>query len=1455
MLLVISMERLERQITVLQWISGVNMTVAVCLYMTAGVLFIHYRMYRVILWDVRNRMLRGRLRFLLTCAAGITAGILYGSISVRAAESYSPKIHVRRSQQSVTRKEYPGKMFCSGKMELVIQVETENEAEKDEEMSDETDDQILIEIVNSKTGKTTEQYDRDDFDRKTETTVWGDLESIHNTYEKKVVLDCEEGSTQQLAVRLCATDSIGQKAQADQRSLDFGHMDHGVYYTDTFVIDREAPVYQGAFTIGDAKPVCQDGDTACYDKAVRGDFILKDAWFVPENVKITAIPVDNSAKETVRNSRNHSTAGIVITEYQQEKRKEDRYRIWFTFSENGRWMFQAEYEDLTGRKCMTDKGDSWINSERVLIDTESPRLILHCESPAYHSEDKIIYQNKSTDWVLEIQEDNMDEEDMSIQILQSDIREVSVKNVTQQCCPQDSWEAVTKGWKLRISLRGEGRYEILFRCQDMVGHRMEAQSNLSAGTVKEGTYVSPTIVLDKTKPDIRAEYSSSPRYTKNHIDYFSKSPIITVRVKEDEIIPGNISVRISRGSADGTANRKESEAQLRWEKEYEDGHMIFQSVLTLKKEGTYLITICGKDLAGNGSGKLIKKIVYDRTPPVTGCSRTKNSDILFENTVPDRLYQSFCWFAKKNLTAEVKVRDSSSGVRMIRWQYVSENGTEIAAEQIERDHFGEVFQEDLGCLTGKCPLKKNLFRGTLRITAEDYCGNVSAQTVTDGIIQESEEEHIKYASLSQSVSDPDYVDKETGIRYYRKPVTISVKGKDSWSGIRTLTVRAGMKLDQKPGKVYQWSAKDEKDIIYEKKLECTIDPEACRTSDASHVVQVQTVLTDNTGNQTQATTDDIPMVLDVTAPEISVDYDGKEAVGGMYYKENRKAVVKVTDRNFNPIRSRVTVTGPKTGYDISEWEGGEGEYRCTVTFTGEGENYRILCTAWDYAGNSTLWDKDQPFTIYRGTPVLAITMDRSGVSHEKYYRTSRKVTFTVTDRYFNSERVVYHMIRNDGKKKETVIPEGDFHSEADQWSKTVVFAEEGEYTVSFEYSDIEGNTPQSSGKLSFVIDRTSPVLSGSGFKSGQIYTGQVRPGAVIKDRNLDTDSVQYCLFRSDGKQWDQEGTYCSITKGKDTVRAVWRHLRESENMDGIYTITVKGEDYAGNSAEQNMLTFALNRYGARFRLLGTFRNHPEKVQKGAWHQDKPEIGFDVWSVTSARLQVILLRDRSHREELTEGKDYTVSERSLSAGRYCGWKKKQVQLSPEIFEKEGNYQITVYAREYEWSGRQKRLVQEVSSDLRGMPVSIRVDRTPPVVQIRGLEDKIYQRKKQEYIISAMDNMELKSVDVTVRKEGRQGGEKIIHLDAEDFDEDHNAKLSLSEYNGYQELSFVAKDSAGNRITSDECGETRRCIVHPSSVVRASYRWESAVAAGLLAILAALIMTAVSSVRKNTPRKRV
>ena len=105
--------------------------------------------------------------------------------------------------------------------------------------------------------------------------------------------------------------------------------------------------------------------------------------------------------------------------------------------------------------------------------------------------------------------------------------------------------------------------------------------------------------------------------------------------------------------------------------------------------------------------------------------------------------------------------------------------------------------------------------------------------------------------------------------------------------------------------------------------------------------------------------------IDVTPPEIMVEYDPAEPVQGKYYNQERTAVVTIRERNFDERDVDFQITGtdgafPEIGGWSSSGSGDDTLHVCRVVFREDGD-YTFTLAFQDLAGNRAVYGQTDEF--------------------------------------------------------------------------------------------------------------------------------------------------------------------------------------------------------------------------------------------------------------------------------------------------------------------------------------------------------------------------------------------------------------------------------------------------------------------------------------------------------------
>ena len=282
-------------------------------------------------------------------------------------------------------------------------------------------------------------------------------------------------------------------------------------------------------------------------------------------------------------------------------------------------------------------------------------------------------------------------------------------------------------------------------------------------------------------------------------------------------------------------------------------------------------------------------------------------------------------------------------------------------------------------------------------------------------------------------------------------------------------------------------------------------------------VQVLVVaVTDKAGNQSSLT---VNFVLDLTDPTIVIN----DVVDETYYMGSVNPQVSIDDVNLT--ESSITLNGnPFVSGTVIETEG----------------VYTLVASASDAAGNEVSQTVD--FTIDLSAPVINVA--------------------EVTDGAFYKNDVVPTIDFVDAALDETSLT-----MNGSPYVSGTPVTDEGLYTLIAKAKDLAGN--QSERLLTFVVDKTAPLIAVAGVSDGDIVNVDVVPQITISDTNLDESALEV-----NGETFTSGTTLSS---------------------ESMYSLLAKASDLAGNSA-QVTLSFLIDKTAPVTNLdLGTPQYQSESV--------------------------------------------------------------------------------------------------------------------------------------------------------------------------------------------------------------------------------------------------------------------
>ncbi|MBR5047877.1 MAG: hypothetical protein IKX76_06535, partial [Eubacterium sp.] len=578
---------------------------------------------------------------------------------------------------------------------------------------------------------------------------------------------------------------------------------------------------------------------------------------------------------------------------------------------------------------------------------------------------------------------------------------------------------------------------------------------------------------------------------------------------------------------------------------------------------------------------------------------------------------------------------------------------------------------------------------------------------------------------------------------------------------------------------------------------------------------------------------------------------GEDRQGGRYFRSTRSALVTVTDWNFNPSSVRWHILGKSGGYSIGSWHGEGKRHWCKIDFREDGR-YAVGLSVSDYAGNSTAYKAGYAFTIDRTAPKLLLWMDQSDVSHKKYYSHAQIIYILVKED--NPSKDLIRLSSGKGPRKRIFrvsSPSLPFLREYDKRGWTIysyTAGEEGSYRLSCYCEDKAGNRSDKKILSPFVVDKTPPRIDWQNLYDGITYTGRVALRLSVCDPHLDDSQCQVNLYYGDGSKATNLEAGLVMTGTRNRIKTCYcTDFPLEKKYDNRYLLKVSACDLAGNRPADQEMVFYVDRFGARYQLS----EETKECLKNYYRNQEEDIQVTVFSLHPLSTDILVNYNKEDYHALGP-EDYEEKAGRLTGredlgdvqilpASYAGWYRTSYKIPGHVFSEEGDYGIVLRSREMEGSRQEEGkedVLTESESILWTDPIEFAIDKTPPTVIIGGLEEDSYLADRKEYTVTALDNMRLKKVRLSVRKE-EEGKGKSILLTEKDFEDNHSITSELTSCSGYQILGYDAWDYAGNKISAGEQGQEKKVLVTGSALCHYYNRYRVEIALGILILFLALI----------------
>lgn len=356
--------------------------------------------------------------------------------------------------------------------------------------------------------------------------------------------------------------------------------------------------------------------------------------------------------------------------------------------------------------------------------------------------------------------------------------------------------------------------------------------------------------------------------------------------------------------------------------------------------------------------------------------------------------------------------------------------------------------------------------------------------------------------ISYSTAVRDVLLEAITFGFYQAPMTVTVTATDLVSEINHF----GYKIGDGTEVVIPHNEIDFSEDGKGATASFTINPDLSRSV-------ITLIAYDEAGRSTELV-GDTTLVVDATAPVISVEFDNNDAAHDYYFKADRTATIIISEENFFKNNLYDVIPGTETKYmtiTIGTRLNGEADYTYTypeLAFEPDGDVYKATYTFsenadytfdvqfYDYSENKNV-DVDYgssvaptAFTVDKIAPVVEISYDDTHAvpsqKNEGYFKGEREMILTVTEHNFNAAELVFteftgKNVAGDAVATAEIEELIAYFQDPANWTtegndvyvaKCPVSAD-AHYNVVLDYSDLANNAAEQQSDA-FCLDNTKP---------------------------------------------------------------------------------------------------------------------------------------------------------------------------------------------------------------------------------------------------------------------------------------------------------------------------------------------------------------------------------------------
>ncbi|WP_210364461.1 Ig-like domain-containing protein [Bacillus sp. REN3] len=480
----------------------------------------------------------------------------------------------------------------------------------------------------------------------------------------------------------------------------------------------------------------------------------------------------------------------------------------------------------------------------------------------------------------------------------------------------------------------------------------------------------------------------------------------------------------------------------------------------------------------------------------------------------------------------------------------------------------------------------------------------------------------------------------------------------------------------------------------------------------------------------KAGTKTFSITRDATPPDVKLT--GVE--NGVLTNKDVKINVEVIEENFDSNKVDVTVSRNGSPYKVGDWGTAKNK---SYAFSEDGE-YIFTVKAADKAGNESA-QQQLNFAIRKKAPELTVSTGGKQLMNGEVSKTD-SIDLEISSKIKIVSATV--TVFKDGENIETqTFPAKD-------WEASLNYLTPGDAEYKFQVKvrekhamGVEHTLPS----FTFTADKTAPKLAILDVEEGGFYENDKEVNATVDEPNF--GSAKFTIEKTDidGK----------VTT--DSVEVKGGQAKYQTTGEGKYTVTLAATDAAGNKAQQESVTFKIDKQGPILSIS-------EDVDGKHFKTDK-ELTFSVKDISIVNAELTVTKDK----DLYPIGDFVHNLFSASV--------------THNFTREGTYTVDLNSTD----GKNRKSSHP--------PVTFTIDKNDPILTATAVEKEGKDKKKfYELTVDVTDRyIDWKNTSMKVYRNGTLlsaiTGKDVVatHI----FDED-----------GEYSFEITATDKAGRVTTKND-----------------------------------------------------